>query len=161
MPCSLVLVALALAACGDDEEGRVDVSGGGTDRAATTTTGTATEQAPPAGRALTTVRVTETEFRLSPANPSVARAGVIQFRIRNAGKIAHALEVEGPKGEVETEEIAPGERATLKADLGKAGKYTWYCPIGDHEARGMKGQITVAGGEGGARGPGSDAHGGY
>ena len=154
---SISALILALAACGDDDEGRVDVSGG-TDTAGTTTTGTSTEKAAPAGAPVATVRVAETEFRLSPANPSVAKTGVVEFRIRNVGKIAHALEVEGPEGEVETEEIAPGSSETLKAD---AGKYTWYCPIGDHEARGMKGQITVAGGEGGARGPGSDAHGGY
>lgn len=144
---AVLIAGLVLAGCGGDDEGRVDVSGG-TDTAGTTTTGTSTEKAAPTGAAVATVKVTETEFRLSPANPSVAKAGVVEFRIRNAGKIAHALEVEGPEGEVETKEIAPGGRATLKADLRKAGRYEWYCPVGDHKDRGMKGEITVGGGAG-------------
>jgi uncharacterized cupredoxin-like copper-binding protein len=157
----VVIGALAVAGigCGDDDEGRVDVSGG-TD---TTGTGTSTEAAP-TGTPVATVKVAETEFRLSPQNPEVARAGVVEFKVVNAGKVVHALEVEGPDGEVETDRIEPGSEATLKADLGKAGRYEWYCPIGDHEERGMKGEITVAGGGGDEKeddGPGSDGHGGY
>ncbi len=145
--------ALALAGCGDDDEGRVDVQGG-TDTAGTSTTGTSTsaESAAPAGAPVATVKVSETEYRLSPANPSVKKAGVVEFAVSNDGQIGHALEVEGPNGEVETEEIAPGSKATLKADLGKAGRYEWYCPIGDHKDRGMKGEITVAGGGGAEEG---------
>ena len=159
---ALLIAALALGGCGEDDEGRVDGSGGGaTD---TSTTGTSTEQAGPTGPAVATVSVAETEFRLSPANPSVAKPGVVEFKVVNAGKAVHALEVEGPGLEVETDRIEPGGEATLKADLNKPGRYKWYCPIGDHEARGMKGEIKVAGGGGEKReggGPGSDAHGGY
>ena len=97
-----------------------------------------------------TVRVRETEFELDPPNPRIPKAGVVQFDVTNAGEAPHALEVEGPKGEVETETIEPGRRATLRADLSRAGKYVWYCPVGDHEKRGMKGKITVAGGGPGA-----------
>jgi uncharacterized cupredoxin-like copper-binding protein len=159
---ALLIALVALGGCGDDDEGRVDVSGGGaTD---TSTTGTSTEQARPTGPAVATISVAETEFRLSPANPSVAKAGVVEFKVANAGKVAHALEVEGPGGEVETARIEPGDDATLKADLGKAGRYKWYCPIGDHQDRGMKGEITVAGGGGQKkedREAGPDGHGGY
>lgn len=157
---TVIVLALLVAGCGGDDEGRVDVRSGGTDTAGTTTTGTSTEKAAPTGAAVATVKVTETEFRLSPANPSVAKAGVVEFRIRNAGKIAHALEVEGPEGEVETKEIPPGGRATLKADLRKAGRYKWYCPVGDHKGRGMKGEITVGGG-GGQKKEDRGAGGGY
>ena len=159
---ALLIALLALGGCGDDDEGRVDVSGAGaTD---TSTTGTSTEQAGPTGPAVATVQVAETEFRLSPANPSVRKAGIVEFQVVNAGKAVHALEVEGPGLEVETERIEPGDKATLKADLDKPGRYEWYCPIADHKDRGMKGEITVAGGGGEKRdggGPGSDAHGGY
>lgn len=159
----LVLIALAVVTgCGDDDEGRVDV-GGGTDTTGTETTGTSTEAAP-AGAPVATVTVKETEFRLSPANASVRKAGVVEFRVTNAGKVVHALEVEGPDGGVETEEIKPGSSATLKANLDKPGRYKWYCPIGDHEQRGMKGEITVAGGGGEKkedREAGPDGGGGY
>ena len=122
---------------------------GGREPGATQPTATA-----PAGRAATTIRVRETEFKLSPANPRVARTGVVAFRVTNAGDVTHALEVEGPKGEQETEPIEPGGSATLRVDLDKAGRYTWYCPIGDHEDRGMRGKITVA--DGGASGGGDE-----
>ena len=95
-----------------------------------------------------TVKVRETEYKLDPQNPKVAKAGVVSFEVVNSGKITHALEVEGPGAEVKTGAIAQGASATLKADLSKPGTYEWYCPIGDHKARGMKGTITVAGGRG-------------
>ena len=138
-----MVALIALAGCGDDDEGHVDASGGSTE---------------------TIMAVAETEFRLSPANPSVAKAGVVEIQVENAGKVAHALEVEGPAGEVETGRIEAGADATLKADLGKAGRYEWYCPIGDHRDRGMRGEITVAGGGGQKkedREAGPDGHGGY
>jgi len=138
---ALLIALVAVGGCGDDDE-----------------------EAGPTGSAVETVSVAETEFRLSPANPSVAKAGVVEFQVVNAGKVAHALEVEAPGGQVETPEIKPGSDATVKADLDKAGRYEWYCPIGDHKDRGMKGEITVAGGGGRKqedREAGSDGHGGY
>ena len=95
---------------------------------------------------MATIEVEETEYELNPANPGVESAGLVKFEVTNAGKIGHALEVEGPDGEVETEEIAPGDTATLEADLNKPGSYRWYCPIGDHADQGMDGQILIAGG---------------
>ena len=101
----------------------------------------AAQQAPVA-----TIDVRETEFKLDPANPRVEKPGVVEFNVENAGQTLHALEVEGPKGEVETEEIQPGKSTTLRADLTEPGEYTWYCPVGGHKDQGMEGKITVAGG---------------
>jgi uncharacterized cupredoxin-like copper-binding protein len=98
------------------------------------------------GDAMQTVKVSETEFKLDPANPSVSKAGKVSIQVTNDGKVTHALEVEGPNGEVKTSDIQPGKSATLKADLSKAGTYEWYCPIDGHKAQGMKGAIKVAGG---------------
>ena len=139
---------LALAACGEDREGDVE-SKGGTGTTGTSTTGTTTATTPSAP-AVATVKVRETEYSLRPQNPKLAKAGVVEFEVTNAGKIPHALEVEGPTGEVETEAIQPGQKATLEADLSKRGTYEWYCPIGDHKQRGMEGHIVVAGGRSGA-----------
>ncbi len=71
-------------------------------------------------------------------------AGVVEFRVQNAGSVPHALEVESEDLEEETEEIAPGESATLKVELAE-GTYELYCPVGDHEAQGMTGELIVGG----------------
>ena len=138
------LAVVALGACGDDErDGSVEQSGGST--TTTGTTGTTSTPAP-SGAAAAKVQVTETEYELEPKNPRIAKVGVVSFAVENAGKVTHSLEVEAPGAEVETEGIEPGGKATLKVDLSKPGTYEWYCPIGDHKDRGMKGRITVAGG---------------
>jgi len=150
---ALVVASQALSACGDDERGTVEQSGSSTSTTGTETSGTPTTTSPtttsgsgePKGDPVATLEVEETEYELTPANPRVKRAGLVKFEVTNAGTIAHALEVEGPEGEVETEEIAPGDTATIEADLSKPGSYRWYCPIADHAERGMDGQIIVAG----------------
>jgi uncharacterized cupredoxin-like copper-binding protein len=117
---------LSFAACGGDDEG----DGG----------------AGASGAPVATIDVKEAEFKLTPADPSVDKAGTVEINATNDGKITHALEVEGPSGEKEIEDIEPGQSKSLKVDLGKAGKYEWYCPIDGHKDKGMKGEITVAGG---------------
>ena len=144
--------AFAFAACGEDDEGRVDVEGSTT--GATTGAKTATA---PAGPAVARVGVAESEYAIQPKVAKVPKTGTVTFAVVNRGKIDHALEIEGPDGEVETDAIKPGGKATLKADFTRAGSFKWYCPIADHEQRGMTGEVQVAGGgEAGA-----DGHGGY
>lgn len=123
--CLAATAALGIAACGEDNK---------------------SDNASNSGSTSASVKVVETEFKLSPANPNVAKAGVVTFAVTNSGKIPHALEVEGPNGEAKTGTIEPGKAADLKVDLGKAGTYEWYCPIGNHKDQGMKGGIKVAGG---------------
>ena len=131
----LLAGALAFAGCGDDN----DDSG---------STGAAEQSTPAAsgGGGTETVKLSETEFKIDPADPSVKKAGKVTFKVTNDGTIDHALEVEGPNGEAESDTIAAGESTTLTVDLSKAGKYEMYCPIGNHKAMGMKGTVVVAGG---------------
>src|SRR5687768_11988577 len=104
---------LALAGCGEDREGDVKVEGG-TDTAGSAT-GTSAETTPtstepasaPTGKPVETITVSETEFALAPANPKITKTGLVEFVVKNDGKIDHALEVEGPAGEAETDTIAP------------------------------------------------------
>ena len=131
-------LALGLAACGDDD----DDDGAGT---GTGTTGTQVEEPAPTGPASETIALTETEFKIDPAQVEVKKAGVVEFQVENAGGVTHALEVEGGDLEEEAEDIAPGDSATLKVDL-PAGTYELYCPIGDHEDQGMTAELTVGGG---------------
>lgn len=130
----LVLAAstlLLVPACGGDDEKKNEPSGEA------------------AGSPVETVNVSETEFKLDPANPRISSAGLVEFRVSNDGQTVHALEVEGPSGEAKTADIQPGESASLKVDLSKRGSYEWYCPIGNHRDQGMEGEITVAGGQAG------------
>jgi uncharacterized cupredoxin-like copper-binding protein len=68
---------------------------------------------------------------------------VIAFAATNDGLVRHALAVDGPAGQVRTPALAPGERATLTVQL-PPGTYKWYCPLGDHQRRGMVGRVRVA-----------------
>jgi uncharacterized cupredoxin-like copper-binding protein len=120
---------------------------GGSDKSPTTASTPAPAQAPATtakakGNAFT---VTEREYSLSPANPDVPK-GSFTISVRNAGGVQHALEVEGPAGEVKTGTIEPGGTAQLTVKLTKPGRYEWYCPIDDHKGKGMRGTIVVAGG---------------
>jgi uncharacterized cupredoxin-like copper-binding protein len=132
-------VALVAAGCGEKRE---------------TTTGGASGGGSSSGGAAT-VTISETDFKLSPSSPAVDHAGPVTFKVKNDGGTTHALEVEGPDGEVETDPIAPGKSATLNASLGKPGTYEIYCPIDGHKDKGMKGEIKV-----GSGGPSGDDNGG-
>ena len=150
------VLAAPLAGCGEDREGSVNVEGGtGTETtatgAATATTKTGTT---PAGATSKTFKVSEIEFKLTPSSFRLAKPGVVEFTVTNDGGTVHALEVEGPSGEFETEEIQPGDQVNLKADVSQAGTYEIYCPVGDHEDRGMVGELVVgkASGDGGNSG---------
>lgn len=134
----MALAAVAVSACGGDANTTSNSQDTGNSVEETSTT---SANAP---GVVATIEVEETEYELDPANAGVQEAGKVAFEVTNAGKIAHALEVEGPNGAQETDDIAPGETAKMTVDLSKPGKYKWYCPIGDHEQRGMTGSIFIA-----------------
>lgn len=93
------------------------------------------------------------EFRLEPQRATVT-AGRFTAEVANRGEAVHALAIEAPDGQQATQAIDPGRAATLEAEL-RAGRYVWYCPVGDHRSRGMEGVITVQRGKGG-RAPAPD-----
>jgi uncharacterized cupredoxin-like copper-binding protein len=136
------LAALAIAGCGGDDN----------------------ETSPAGGAASTgaggqTVNVSETDFKLDPADPTV-KAGTVSFEVTNNGQVTHNLEVEGPNGEEELpSDLAPGDSGTLTVDLTKPGTYEFYCPVDNHKQMGMEGEITVSGGGGAAGGGGASGGG--
>jgi PQQ system protein len=120
--------------------------GGGNDNSSKAKTQTT---ASPAGNATGTINVSETDFKLNPANPRVAKPGVVEIKATNDGQTTHSLEVEGPGGEKKlTSALQPGESGSIKVDFSKPGRYEWYCPIDNHRGMGMKGEIVVGGGAG-------------
>jgi uncharacterized cupredoxin-like copper-binding protein len=138
------LVALAVAGCGSNNGNKQS-----------------NKPAPASKPAGNRVAVTETEYKLSPANPAVKK-GTLTLSAANKGKVMHSLEVEGPGGEKRlAKPLQPGQSGTLKVNLSKAGKYTWYCPIDNHKGLGMKGKITVGGGGSSKGSSGGGGGGGY
>jgi plastocyanin len=140
-------LALGLAACGSDSN---DDSGASTPSASTPRTSTTSKTSTAAaggaggGGGGSTLAVKATEFKFTPANPTV-KAGTVAIKLSNDGQTTHQLEVEGPSGEVESAVLQPGQSDTLRVKLNKAGSYEWYCPIGNHRQMGMEGEITVQG----------------
>jgi uncharacterized cupredoxin-like copper-binding protein len=141
---ALATGALALAGCGNDDNGDGGSTGASKKPAQTGTTGSS-------GGGGQSVSLSETEYEITPANPSVKKTGKVTFKVRNDGQVPHALEVEGPGEEAETGTIEPGKTGTVTVDLGKAGRFEMYCPIGNHRQMGMEGEISVAGGGGASR----------
>jgi plastocyanin len=95
-----------------------------------------------------TIQISEKEYSLNPATVTVLKTGTYEFRVRNNGTIAHALEVEGNGVEEKIGDIQPGAAATLRVTLTKDGSYELYCPIDGHRSQGMKGTVIVGSGSG-------------
>jgi uncharacterized cupredoxin-like copper-binding protein len=116
--------------------------GGSSDNSDTTAATPTTTTAQSGGGS--SVKVSETDFKLNPSDPKV-KAGQVTFNVSNDGQTVHSLEVEGPNGDEELQsDLSPGQQGVLSVDLSKPGKYEFYCPIGNHKELGMKGEITVS-----------------
>ena len=94
-------------------------------------------------RAVATIDVSLVDYALDAPDPRVPRAGPIAFVATNDGLVRHALALDAPAGTVRTRTLRLGERAVLTVRL-PPGTYKWYCPLADHEQRGMVGRVRVA-----------------
>jgi plastocyanin len=135
-----LVLALAAAGCGSGDEGS---------SAGTTTSGGG------AGGG-ETLGLSETEWKIDPAGPSLDAAGAVTIHVVNDGSFGHALELEGNGVEEKTETLGSGDSADLTVDL-QPGTYELYCPIGNHRAMGMEATLTVAGGGSGGTTTGDDS----
>lgn len=122
LPAALLVLALVLGGCGDDDVFRTD-------------------------RPI--LRLTLDEYRVVPQN-IVVKPGRMKFDVRNAGRLTHNLAVQIPKGadgrpvELDrTQTMQPGERADpIKVTL-KPGEYRLICTIANHDDLGQYGTLTV------------------
>jgi hypothetical protein len=94
-------------------------------------------------RAVATADVSLIDYALEVPSSRLPKAGLIAFVATNDGLVRHALAVDGPAGPIRTPALALGERAVLNVSL-PPGSYKWYCPLADHERRGMTGRVRVA-----------------
>ncbi|MBV9465733.1 MAG: cupredoxin domain-containing protein [Solirubrobacterales bacterium] len=143
-----LLVAALIAACGSSSASSSTSNAGASSSASSSTQ----PAAAPAAHALT---LSETEFKITPSDPTVPAAGPVTITVRNDGKVTHALSVQTPSGVVSTGRIAPGASATLKVDLSKPGRYVFFCPIDGHRMLGMQGTLVSGGSSGVSGGAGS------
>jgi plastocyanin len=130
---SAAALALALAAAGCGES-----------RDLAESTDTEPRREPPPPLATAALDVSEREFRLSPGGARLDRPASVEIDVTNRGRRPHALAVESPVGERRTRTLRPRESARLTVALDRPGRYRWWCPVGDHRERGMRGTIGVA-----------------
>jgi uncharacterized cupredoxin-like copper-binding protein len=122
----LVGLAVLLAGCGGKSGGSktVAASGGG-------------------GGSGQMIQVKETEFKLTPSSFKIAKPGKVTFDATNAGKLTHALEIEGNGVQQKIGSISPGSSGKLTVTLSKNGTYQLFCPIDGHRAMGMQATVVV------------------
>lgn len=134
---ALTVLALALAACGDDESEPSSGEAQGTTEQST---------AKPSGGEVLDVDAVENgpgQFAFDPKALN-AKAGSVTVHMRNpqGNEAPHAIEVEGKGVEEEGDTVTAGGTSTVTVEL-EPGKYVFYCPVGDHRAQGMEGTLTV------------------
>jgi plastocyanin len=136
--------ALGAAGCGSSSD-----SGSDTTTAPATTAAPPATTAPPSTTAPSTPTTVAVEAdpggQLAFVQKSLsAPAGEVTFVLTNASSVPHDLSIE--KGDEDlgaTEVISGGATAELTVNL-EPGTYEFYCSVGDHEASGMKGTLTVS-----------------
>jgi hypothetical protein len=85
-----------------------------------------------------------TDVREWAVRPSyrILAAGRIDFNVNNLGEDDHNLSIRGGGREYGRIDLHPRDDATLTVDLAP-GAYTLYCSLPDHEAAGMRADISV------------------
>jgi uncharacterized cupredoxin-like copper-binding protein len=126
---SILIAAIALAACDDPASSRGERPAGAPSGAVATGGGPA-------------VQVTAKEFSLM-LDPAQAKAGPITFVVKNDGHAPHNFRIRGNGVEQQTQMIESGETGQLTVEL-TPGTYEYQCTVGGHEQLGMKGTLTVA-----------------
>jgi hypothetical protein len=87
------------------------------------------------------VRVTERDYAigLSPA----PRAGRVTFVVRNAGRDGHDFWIRGGGQTAKSRVIGAGGTARVTITLKKGVRYTFWCGVGSHARKGMRGSFVA------------------
>lgn len=125
---AVVLGALAIGACGDDDE--PSAAGGGPSE----TSGGAGDGS--------SLEVVAHDIRFDAERYEVA-AGPVEVRYRNEGSINHTLVIEGVDGfELEVTSNGDVDEGTVELE---ADTYTIYCSVPGHREAGMEATLVVDG----------------
>ncbi len=88
-----------------------------------------------------TVRVTETNYRIVLSTRP--KAGTVTFVVRNAASDGHDFWVRGGGKTYRTRTLGPGSTARLTARLKKGVRYQFWCAVGSHAKKGMRGSFVA------------------
>ncbi len=87
------------------------------------------------------IRVSETSYRISlSAKP---RAGVVRFVVRNASDDPHNFWIRGRGKTYRTRVLGEGGTATLTVRLKRGVRYVYWCAVGSHAPKGMRGSFVA------------------
>jgi plastocyanin len=146
----LLVAGALIAGCGSDNSSSSGSSSGGgggggygSQTPAKTTTTAAAPAASSGGRLA--LKAVESDGLSFDPKTLTAKAGTVTITMNNPSgdSLQHAISVEGPGGVSASGQIAqPGSTSKVTLKL-KPGKYTFFCPVGNHRAAGMQGTLTV------------------
>jgi plastocyanin len=146
---TLAAAGALIAGCGSDDSSSSSSSGGGGygSQAPAKTTATTDAAAAPATSSGGRLAIKAVESNGLSFDPKTlkANAGTVTITMDNPSGDSqpHAVSLEGPGGVSAAGEIAqPGSTSEVSLKL-KPGKYTFFCPVGNHRAAGMEGTLTV------------------
>jgi plastocyanin len=150
LACALLLVSAVLAACGggSSDNGSTSSGGGSASTAAAASSSAGSSGAASTsggGSALDVSAVEKGEDSLAFSSRALtARAGTVTIRLANGSgdEYPHGIAIEGNGIDKDGPVVQPGGDSTVTVRL-KPGRYTFYCPVGEHEKYGMKGTLTV------------------
>ena len=87
------------------------------------------------------VRVTERDYSIALSAPP--RAGKVTFVVRNAGGDPHDFWVRGGGRTFKSRPLASGGTARLTVSLKKGVRYQFWCGVGSHAKKGMRGSFVA------------------
>lgn len=140
---ALACTALAVGACGDDD----DADTADTPPAPTTETTppaeTTTQEEPGAGGGQTLEADADPSGQLRFTVDSLeAEPGTVTITMDNPSDLPHAVAIKGGGVDEQGETVQEGGTSEVTAEL-EAGEYEFYCPVPGHEEGGMEGTLTV------------------
>ena len=144
---ALACTALAVGACGDDEdEGGSSTGPAPATEAVPPSDATTREDAPGApsggeGSKLTADADPGGQLKFT-VDQLEGKAGSITITMANPSAIPHAVGIKGDGVDEQGETVEKDGTSEVTAEL-KPGEYEFYCPVPGHEEGGMKGTLTV------------------
>jgi len=135
-------VLLAVAGCGG-EGGTAGEPASPSPTATTAASPSPTETSPSPTDTGTVVTVEMTDFRLTLSQSSFT-PGTYTFVAEEKGQAPHALAIRGPGVEAATPVVQPGGASQRLTVTLQSGEYQMWCPVGNHQQRGMELTLTVS-----------------
>lgn len=85
--------------------------------------------------------VDSSEFKFDVTSITLKKGEKVKLTLTNSGQMPHDFVVD--ELNVKTKTIKNGESDTIEFTPDKAGSFEFYCSVGSHRAKGMKGTVIV------------------